>query len=53
MASTELAAEGEAANAGLLDMQKGLEWTKQYISQFGGDPDLITIVRRSSLITPG
>jgi len=48
MASTELAAEGEGANAGVLDMQKGLAWTRQHISAFGGDPDSITIDGQSA-----
>ncbi|KAJ8120810.1 hypothetical protein ONZ43_g2578 [Nemania bipapillata] len=36
------------ANAGLLDQAMVLRWTKKYISQFGGDPDRITVWGQSA-----
>jgi carboxylesterase type B len=36
------------ANAGLLDQAMVLRWTKKYISEFGGDPDKITIWGQSA-----
>ncbi|KAK8013100.1 carboxylesterase [Apiospora marii] len=32
---------GGSLNNGLKDMIQGLKWTKQYIAQFGGDPDQV------------
>lgn len=40
--------EGGALNAGLLDQRKALEWTKKYISNFGGDPNHVTIIGGSA-----
>ncbi|TGJ80042.1 hypothetical protein E0Z10_g8730 [Xylaria hypoxylon] len=36
------------ANAGLLDQAMAIRWTKKYISQFGGDPDRITVWGQSA-----
>jgi carboxylesterase type B len=36
------------ANVGLHDGVAGLEWTRKYISRFGGDPDRITAFGESS-----
>ena len=36
------------ANTGLWDALAALEWTKEYISYFGGDPDDITVIGESS-----
>lgn len=35
-------------NAGLWDGIASVEWTKKYISNFGGDPDQITVMGESS-----
>lgn len=40
--------EDMAANAGLHDSFAGLQWTKQYISRFGGDPERITAAGQSA-----
>ncbi|KZT09205.1 sterol esterase [Laetiporus sulphureus 93-53] len=42
LASEELAAEN-ATNIGLRDQRLAMEWVNQYISEFGGDPDKVTI----------
>ena len=36
-----------SANAGLLDLQMALQWVKDNITQFGGDPDNVTIFGQS------
>jgi carboxylesterase type B len=36
------------ANVGLHDGIAALEWTKKYISKFGGDPDRITAFGQSA-----
>lgn len=47
LASEEIKQNG-ALNAGLLDQRYAIEWTKRYISKFGGDPNRITIGGESS-----
>jgi para-nitrobenzyl esterase len=37
----------ESGNAGLLDLIVALQWVKQNIDQFGGDPDNVTIFGQS------
>jgi acetyl esterase/lipase len=36
------------ANVGLHDSFTAVEWTKEYISKFGGDPDRITVIGQSA-----
>lgn len=47
----DLSAYGEkyknSANAGLMDLVSALQWVKQNIDQFGGDPDNVTIFGQS------
>jgi para-nitrobenzyl esterase len=47
----DLSAYGEkyksSANAGLMDLVSSLEWVKQNIAQFGGDPNNVTIFGQS------
>ncbi|BCN29325.1 carboxylesterase family protein [Anaeromicropila herbilytica] len=40
--------EGSTGNYGLLDMQKSLQWVKDNIKQFGGNPNNITISGHSA-----
>jgi carboxylesterase type B len=40
--------ENMTPNAGIWDSIAALEWTKQYISHFGGDPDHITAMGESA-----
>lgn len=35
-------------NVGLLDQRAGLEWLKRHVSQFGGDPEDMTIIGESA-----
>ncbi|KAJ7098313.1 Alpha/Beta hydrolase protein [Mycena epipterygia] len=47
MASDALTAEGQHANAGLLDMRMAFEWVQANIDHFGGDASKITIMGQS------
>ncbi|KAG8797317.1 hypothetical protein FRC16_009039 [Serendipita sp. 398] len=44
---TAVRADG-TPNAGLLDQRAAIEWVRRHISQFGGDPDQITIAGESA-----
>jgi para-nitrobenzyl esterase len=50
LATTDLAREGngEAGNYAMLDMVAALQWVKQNINKFGGDPDNVTIFGESA-----
>jgi para-nitrobenzyl esterase len=50
LASPELSAESGhgSGNWGLLDQIKGLEWVRDNIAQFGGDPGNVTIMGHSA-----
>ncbi len=42
-----LVGEGESGNFGTLDLVSGLEWVRDHIAQFGGDPSNVTIFGES------
>lgn len=42
---------GGTPNAGLHDQRLALNWVKQHISKFGGDPSRVTVMVRSSTLT--
>ena len=46
--SSENIREDGDLNVGLLDQRKAMEWTKQYIQSFGGNPDHIVLMGTSS-----
>jgi para-nitrobenzyl esterase len=50
LATSDLAKEagGSAGNYALMDMVAGLQWVKENIKKFGGDPDNVTIFGESA-----
>jgi len=48
LTSPEFIKEGGASNAGLLDQLAALQWIKQYIHLFNGDPERVTVFGQSA-----
>ena len=47
-ALTKTSVTGSSGNFGLMDAVASLQWVKQYIAPFGGDPEDVTIFGESS-----
>ena len=48
LAHSALTAEGATGNYGLLDQRAAMEWVRDHIEAFGGDPDNVTIAGESA-----
>ena len=46
--SAELSGQGESQNFGILDVDKAMQWVRDNIAQFGGNPDRIVFGGHSS-----